>query len=393
MRQKHETSLIRQTISVPFSYPVYFTHRVFDLSNPVLGDVLASAGEPKGKTAVFIDSGVHEACHGISDTAAAYLKHLANTLRLVCQPCIIPGGEAAKNGWEHVNTVIDKIKEHRLCRHSYIIAIGGGAFLDAVGFAAGIVHRGIRLIRMPTTTLSQDDSGVSVKNGINIGHVKNMLGTFSPPFAVINDFEFLTTLSKDLMLDGIAEAFKVAIIKDRDFFSFLSDNCVMISTMDLPVIEEAVRRCAEIHLEHISNSNDPFEFGVSRPLDFGHWSAHMLEGMSGYAIRHGQAVAAGIALDACYAWKQGLLNRNELNRILEAMQATGLTLFYQQILTRETSGALCILEGIERFREHLGGALSITLPQGIGNCVEVHTMELELVEECIQFMSDREMTS
>ncbi|HUT32312.1 MAG TPA: 3-dehydroquinate synthase [Planctomycetota bacterium] len=375
-----------EEISVPFSYPVYFTRGAFGPENPVLAEVLGRPGKGTGRTLAYLDAGLVAAHAHLPKAMVEYAEHHADAMTLLAEPRVLPGGERAKDGWAVAQPVLDEIVRHRLCRHSYVVAAGGGAFLDAVGFAASLAHRGVRLVRLPSTTLSQDDGGVGVKTGVNLGGVKNLVGTFAPPFAVINDLDFLRTLPRDVMLDGIAEAFKVAIIKDAAFFEFLCDAAERLAAGEATAVEETVRRAAVLHLEHIRDGRDPFEMGDARPLDFGHWAAHRLEGLSGYAIRHGQGVAVGIALDSVYAWRKGLLARDELDRILSAFRRCGLPVWHPLLAERDAAGRLLVLDGIEQFREHLGGRLSITLPHGIGQRVEVHEMDASLIEEALGFL-------
>ncbi len=373
-----------QGISVPFSYPVHFTRSVLSPDNPILADVLGAGG----KALAYLDAGLVAAHPHLPGAVVEYAKEHRDAMKLLAEPRLLPGGEAAKNGWAVAQPVLDEIIANRLDRHSYVVAAGGGAFLDAVGFAASLVHRGVRIVRLPSTTLSQCDGGVGVKTGVNLGDTKNLIGTFAPPFAVINDLDLLRTLPRDVMLDGVAEAFKVAIIKDAVFFEFLCGAADRLATGEREAVEETVRRAAVLHLEHIREGRDPFEMGDARPLDFGHWAAHRLEGLSGYAVRHGQAVAVGIALDSVYAWRKGLLSRGELDRILSAFRWCGLPTWHQLLAERDAAGRLVILEGLEQFREHLGGRLSITLPNGIGRRVEVHEMDATLIEEAISRLSD-----
>jgi len=376
-----ETYVYIEEIAVPFSYPVTFTRNAFDPANPVLADAV------DGRMLAYVDSGLAEAQPELPDALAAYAA--AHALDLLTPPRILPGGETAKDGWDVVNGVIAEIVKHRLCRQSTVLAVGGGAMLDAVGLAASLVHRGVRLVRMPSTTLSQDDGGVGVKTGINLGDVKNLLGTFAPPSAVVNDLALLRTLPRDVMLDGVAEAFKVAIIKDADFFAYLVEQAEALGRGETETLEETVRRSAVLHLDHIRQGADPFEMGDARPLDFGHWAAHRLEGLSDYAVRHGQGVAIGIALDSHYAWRTGLLGRGEFDAILDAFVRAGLPVWHPLLEQRDAEGTLAVVEGIEQFREHLGGRLCITLPDGIGQRVEVNDMDLALIEEGITFLKER----
>src|SRR5207249_4231810 len=143
---------------------------------------------------------------------------------------------------------------------------------------------------------------------------KNFIGTFAPPWAVINDFQLLSSLSERDKRAGYVEAVKVALIRDKDFFEALEQDVDALRNFEPEAMQRLIYRCAELHLEHIATSGDPFEFGSARPLDFGHWAAHKLEQLSDYRIRHGEAVAIGIALDTIYSRQIGLLDAASAER-------------------------------------------------------------------------------
>jgi len=267
--------------------------------------------------------------------------------------------------------------------------VGGGALLDVVGLAAATAHRGVRHVRIPTTTLSQDDSGVGVKNGINAFGKKNFIGTFAPPFAVINDFDLLSSLSARDKRAGFVEAVKVALIRDSAFFNEIEGTAEKLATFDPDAMQQLIFRCAELHMNHIATSGDPFECGSARPLDFGHWAAHKLEQISEYRIRHGEAVAIGIALDVIYSRRLGFLDAVSAERILALLEKLGFELFANELLHEDSSGALVVLTGLEEFREHLGGQLTITLLQGVGRGFEVHEMDSSMVLAAINELHER----
>ena len=308
-------------------------------------------------------------------------------LEFVTHPLVLPGGEGCKNKPQEVERLHALVEKEGLCRHSFIIAMGGGAVLDVVGYAAATAHRGIRLIRLPTTVLAQNDAGVGVKNGVNAFGRKNFLGTFAPPCAVINDFDFLRTLTERDQRAGIAEAIKVALIKDRPLFDRLYAQKRELSLFSPSAMERLIVDCARIHLEHIRSCGDPFEFGTSRPLDFGHWTAHTLEELTHGELRHGEAVATGIALDSLYSHRRSLISDTELHRILTLLEEVGFTL-YQPALRW-----INITKALREFREHLGGTLTIPLLSGIGSTVEAHEMYPELYQECIFALAARESRS
>ena len=378
-----------QQFAVRFDYPVHFARNVLAPGDPLLASVFDRLDEQRvHRVAVFVDSGLTDARGEIVDEIKEYFHAHSKTLELASGPTIVPGGEGAKNGWKPIRDILWTAGNIHLDRQSYVLAIGGGAMLDAVGFAASLVHRGVRMVRMPTTVLAQNDAGVGVKTSMDEHGQKNFIGTFAPPFAVINDFSLLETLTDRDWTGGIAEAFKVAIIKDADFFEFLCDNAAALRNRDALTMETLIRRCAIIHLDHISSAGDPFETGSARPLDFGHWSAHKLETMSDYWVGHGQAVAIGIAVDSYYAMHEGLITPEQFERILDGLAACGLPI-YLDYISRRTGGELDILAGLAEFREHLGGRLNVTLPDGLGAKCEVHHLEGSIITEAVEYLQTR----
>ncbi|MCY2931971.1 MAG: 3-dehydroquinate synthase [Planctomycetota bacterium] len=389
-KNPYPAEVYRQEFSVPFDYPVYFTQQAFAADNPLLADVLDRRREGRRhRAAVYVDAGLAQAQPGLIDRIKEYFHARPGLLELAEPPQIVPGGEAAKNGWGPVRDVMWTLGNLHMDRQSFVIAVGGGAMLDMVGFAASLVHRGLRLVRLPSTVLAQNDAGVGVKNGMDEHGMKNFVGTFAPPFAVINDLSFLPTLADRDWAGGIAEAFKVALIKDAAFFEFLCTHAAALRRRDLTAMEQLIRRCAILHLEHIRTGGDPFELGSARPLDFGHWLAHKLETMSAYRLGHGQAVAIGIAVDSWTALKQGLISTDQFERTLTGLTAAGLPIWDECLSRRAPGGALEALDGLEQFREHLGGLLCITLPRGLGDKVEVHQMNPAVIEEGVEFLRGR----
>ena len=374
--------VIRQKVRVEFEYPVYFTADSLSTSNLLLRDVIArSCDESPSRIVAVIDRGVLDHHPRAIERIEDYCRRHRTVLTLAGPVVVVPGGEAAKNDAKHVADIHHAINEAGLCRHSYIVAIGGGAVLDVAGYAAATAHRGIRLIRVPTTVLAQDDSAMGVKNGINAFGKKNYLGTFAPPFAVINDSTFLTTLSDRDWRAGISEAIKAALIKDRGFFDFLEQHAARLKARDLAVMEQVIHRSASLHLTHIATGGDPFELGSSRPLDFGHWSAHKLEQLTDHTLGHGEAVAIGMALDTTYSFLAGFLPEDDWRRILSIFPAMGLAVYVPELerdLDQEESTAN-VLRGLDEFREHLGGALTILMLRSIGAPFDVHEIRRDVM--------------
>lgn len=386
-------TVIEQSFSLSFAYPVIFSRDVFKLGNSVIDDLLHRR-EPhrRQRVAVFIDAGVVNTTPGILDRISAYFTSHERTLELACPPRVILGGPAAKKGWEPVRGVMTSLGDLHMDRQSFVIAIGGGSMLDMVGFAAGIVHRGLRLVRVPTTTLSQNDSGVGVKNGMDEHGQKNFVGTFSPPFGVINDSDFLQTLTLTDWVGGISEAVKIAAIKDAPLLDEIIEHGPEIcrrSPGGTTALERIIHRCAAAHIDHIRTSGDPFEFGSARPLDFGHWAGHKIETMTNHAVPHGQAVAIGIAIDTCYARLAGYLNDTDSEKILQALSGCSLPIFHPCLLEKSSEGKRVVLGGLQDFREHLGGLLCVTLPSPLGAKIEVHEMDEPTIEKAIFYLSQR----
>jgi 3-dehydroquinate synthase len=379
-----------QWFAVAYEYPVHFTEFLFDPANSVLVDVLARhEPERRHRCVVFVDDGPLEACPGLVDEIVGYARHHAARMELVAAPFPVPGGERIKSELFFVEQMQQRLFEHHIDRHSYVIAIGGGAVLDAVGLVAAVTHRGVRLIRVPTTVLAQDDSGVGVKNGVNFRGVKNFVGTFAPPFAVLNDLDLLTRLSERDKIAGMAEAVKVALIRDGAFFAWLERNADELVTFERPALAQMIRRCAELHMRQIAHGGDPFETGSARPLDYGHWSAHKLESLTKHHLRHGEAVAIGMALDARYSVLAGLLAEGEDRRICALLEHLGFRLWHPALEARGPDGSLAVLEGLREFREHLGGDLTVTLLQGIGTGIEVHAIDEARMLAAINWLKER----
>jgi 3-dehydroquinate synthase len=382
-----------QRFSVSFEYPVYFSRDVFADENRSFAESLSRLGASgPSRVAVIIDDGVTREMPDLPRRIAAYVGAHAHALVLAGPIEVIAGGEGAKNDPHIVGELQRKLVALGIDRHSYVVGIGGGAVLDLVGFVAATVHRGVRHIRVPTTVLAQNDSGVGVKNGVNAFGVKNMLGTFEPPVAVINDSAFIDVLPGRDKRAGMAEAVKVALIRDRAFFEWLEAKAGALALFASEPLERLIRHCALLHMRQISNGGDPFERGNGRPLDFGHWAAHKLEVLSGYELRHGEAVAIGIALDTRYSVLAGLLEPGEDSRVRNVLERLGFTLWHAACDVRRPDGERLLLAGLEEFREHLGGELSVTLLKEIGAGVEAHSMDPGLIDRAIEWLRPREET-
>lgn len=381
-------SVYTYPITVTFEHQLRFTQGVFELENDILSHVLNADKKGGARVLVFLEEEVEAAHPGLSGKVTAYLAK--NCARMLFQGTVLlPGGEVVKNEEKWLIKVLNALREAGLDRHSYVMAIGGGAFLDLIGFASAITHRGVRLVRFPTTTLSQDDSGVGVKNGINAYGQKNFLGTFAVPYAVINDFDFLETQSADDRRIGLVEAVKVALVKDASFFAWIETYADELRQWQKDLVHRLIERSAILHAEHIALSGDPFEMGSSRPLDFGHWAAHKLELLSSFALSHGQAVSLGIALDVLYSALSGYMEAEEAMRVLQVLERLEMPLWSDFLEKRNAEGNLALLDGLKEFQEHLGGELTVLMLSAPGASFDVNKVDIAIVEEAIDFLKNR----
>lgn len=355
--------------NVPQLQRLRFTQDVFGSDFGVLSALIERSGPAPAKVQIWVDGGLRASQEG----ALAKLRD-----RLCLEPHIevmddvqyVPGGEDSKRDPQIVTSILTAFNSANLDRRSYVLVIGGGAVLDAVGFAAATAHRGLRLIRIPTTTLAQGDSGVGVKNAINFFEKKNWLGTFATPWAVINDVQILNSLPDRDFKCGFAEAVKVSLLKSAEQFENLVANALLICKRDPAKSQQALKHSVLLHLDHITRGGDPFEAEMARPLDFGHWSAHKLEPLSDYTLRHGEAVSIGVALDSLYSSRVHKLSRSDAHRIVACLAQIGLPTFHERLADKSV-----LFDGLEEFRQHLGGELTITMIDHPGQPINVNSID------------------
>lgn len=280
-RKPHAEQALHGRFEVRYDYPVVFTDHLFAPLNPCLHRQLTAQHSGPVTVLVFADEQLLLSTPHLLEEIDSYFAAYPD-LHLQAAPIALPAGELSKHA-QVLERLYSDMLQHGLDRHCYVLALGGGAVLDAVGYACATFHRGIRLIRIPSTVLAQNDAGIGVKNGINAFGQKNLLGAFYPATAVLNDFQLLTSLTRRDQIAGLAEAVKVALIKDRTFFEWMEQHADALAHFDHAASRYAIRRCAELHLHHITGAGDPFERGNGRPLDYGHWAAHKLENLSHHA--------------------------------------------------------------------------------------------------------------
>lgn len=368
---------------VPFVHRLRFTTDVLGEDEGVLLELLKPSGNERPRVQFWVDDNVAYRGRELCPLIKSFCDRHGDRLRWVGDIEKVPGGEWIKNEPLMLERILKEMHAADLDRHSYVVVVGGGAVLDAVGFAAAIAHRGIRLVRLPTTTLAQADSGIGVKNSVNLFQKKNWIGTFAVPWGVVNDSALLDSLSDRDFRSGFSEAVKVSLLKSAAMFSRLERAAPAIARRERAATEEMIRWSAQLHLDHITKSGDPFESLEARPLDFGHWSAHRLEALSDFQLRHGEAVAIGVAMDTVYSALAGELDMIAARRVLDCLRRLGFQLSHPALEDTDT-----ILAGLEEFRQHLGGRLTLTMLRDLGDSCEVHRVDRTRMREAIDFVLD-----
>jgi 3-dehydroquinate synthase len=383
---------LRYLIRPEFRHVVTFTRGALQPGNPVLARAFAPEGGRPARVLVVVETGLERVRPKLAREIESYFAAHGRRAELVGPPLRLSGGEAAKNNWRLVERLWAAIERHGLSRQSYVLAVGGGALLDVVGFAAATAHRGVRLVRMPTTSLSQADGGVGVKNAVNFFGKKNWVGAFAVPAAVVNDLDFLATLPDEAARAGVVEAFKVGLIRDGRLASRIAAQAAQLARRERGVLERVIQESARLHVRHIAQGGDPFEMGAARPLDFGHWAAHKLEQLSGFRLAHGDAVAVGLVIDARYSAACGWVSAAMAERVVEVLGQLGCDtgdgarrpLVRRLLRRRDARGRPAVLAGLEEFRQHLGGALRLTLLRVWGRGEETDTIDLALMRRVIE---------
>ena len=366
-----------------FVHRLHFTHDVLGPDQEILARVLEPSGDRPAKVQFWVDEHVAEARPDLKSKLRGFAKAHADRVELAGNVQMAPGGEVVKNDIHVLERMLKVFHAANLDRRSYVVVVGGGAVLDAVGFAAAIAHRGLRLVRLPSTTLAQADSGVGVKNGVNLFGKKNWLGSFAVPWAVINDASLLESLPDRDFVCGFSEAVKVSLLKDPSMFAELCRTARAIRRRDPAATLPMIAASAEAHRRHITQNGDPFESLEARPLDFGHWSAHKLEAMTDFQLRHGEAVAIGVALDTIYSTLALGLPVEVADRVLNCLVDLGFALEHPAL-----GNTRPLFDGLEEFRQHLGGRLTLTMLRGVGDPVDVHEVDDALMLEAINRLQE-----
>ena len=257
--------------------------------------------------------------------APLYLAQLTATLEsagVKVAKVVLPDGEAYKN-WETLNLIFDALLTDRAERKTTLIALGGGVIGDMTGFAAACYQRGVPFVQIPTTLLSQVDSSVGGKTGINHPLGKNMIGAFYQPKVVLADTDTLKTLPARELSAGLAEVIKYGLIWDAEFLAWLEANMDKLRALDAAAIAHAIYRSCEIKAQVVGE--DEREGGIRAILNLGHTFGHAIESGMGYGNwLHGEAVAAGMVMATQTSQRMGWLTEADVERSRALIRAAGL---------------------------------------------------------------------
>jgi len=296
--------------------------------------------------------------------APLYLEQLTLSLKAAgvsVLPIILPDGEAYKNT-QTLNTIYDALLQNRCERSTTLIALGGGVIGDLTGYAAATFLRGVPFIQIPTTLLSQVDSSVGGKTGINHPLGKNMIGAFYQPQVVLADIDTLKTLPPREFSAGMAEVIKYGLMRDADFFDWLEGNVEALMSLDEQALSYAIYRSCQNKADLVAL--DEHEQGDRALLNLGHTFGHAIENAMGYGVwLHGEAVAAGTILAADLSQRLGWLTASDSKRVSDILKAAKLPVTAPNL-------------GVERYLDLMGhdkkvedGKIRLVLQQGIGKAV------------------------
>ncbi|MDV2487383.1 3-dehydroquinate synthase [Acinetobacter johnsonii] len=289
--------------------------------------------------------------------------------------CILPDGEKYKN-IEHLNLIFDALLASGFNRDCTVLALGGGVIGDMAGFASACFQRGVYFIQVPTTLLSQVDSSVGGKTGINHPLGKNMIGAFQQPQVVLADMSQLKTLPARELSAGLAEVIKYALLGDADFLAWLEQHMDDLVQGDEAALAEAVyRSCA--HKARIV-ANDEKEQGERALLNLGHTFGHAIESYLGYGEwLHGEAVATGMVMAADLSQRMGWINAEDLARTKNIIQRANLPIVCPQIPLDD------FLAYMAHDKKVLNGQLRLVLMQAVGQAIITKTFDVELMKQAI----------
>ena len=355
-----------QTLTVGLnerSYPIHIGAGLLAES------ALLSAHLPRKRVAIVTNTTV----------APLYLERLQKTLQEIgvhSVPVILPDGEVYKTS-ETLNLIYDALLSNRCERSTALIALGGGVIGDMTGFAAATYLRGVPFIQIPTTLLSQVDSSVGGKTGINHPLGKNMIGAFYQPQLVLADIATLDTLPDKELSAGLAEVIKYGLIRDLPFLAWLEQNMDKLLVRDMEALQYAVMRSCENKAEVVAA--DERESGERALLNLGHTFGHAIESGMGYGNwLHGEAVAAGTMMAADLSQRLGWIGATDVSRIRTLFQRANLPVVCPNLGTEK------YLEFMGHDKKVEGGKLRFVLLKQIGQAELVSGVPSDLLQQTLE---------
>jgi len=289
---------------------------------------------------------------------------------------ILPDGECYKN-LETLNKIFDQLLEKRHTRKTTLVALGGGVVGDMTGFAAACYQRGVDFIQIPTTLLSQVDSSVGGKTGVNHPLGKNMIGAFHQPRAVIIDIETLNTLPKQEVSAGIAEVVKYGLIRDLSFFEWLESNIERLYALDPEAVAYAIEVSCQCKASVVSE--DEKEGGVRAILNLGHTFGHAIETHMGYGVwLHGEAVATGMVMAADLSCRQGWIEQKDVQRIMSLLERVKLPVTSPEEMTVDLFKSLMAVD-----KKVLDGRIRLVLMSKIGDALVTDEFDSSSFDETL----------
>ena len=335
-----------------------------------------------GEQMLRLSSADHRICIVTdSNVCSLYLQEAEDILKPVCRELtrfIIPAGEEHKNLME-VHKLYDHLVAHSFERTDFLVALGGGVIGDMTGFAAATYMRGIRFVQIPTTLLSQVDSSIGGKTGVDLGPYKNMVGCFYQPALVYINIDVLKTLSDIQFSSGMGEVLKHGLIRDADYYEYMIDHMDDIENRDNKVMKKVVEGSCRIKRAVVER--DPTEKGNRALLNFGHTIGHAVEMKKNFALPHGHCVSMGCVAAAYISWKRGLLEDMDFAEIRDMMVGFHLPISFDGISSEE------ILEATKHDKKMVAGQIRFVLLKKIGSAFTDTTVTDEEMLEAINFIN------
>lgn len=348
------------------SYPIFIGEQLIDH-----GDLLSR--HIRGKQVAIVTN----------DTVAPlYLERLSRSLAdYSVTSVVLPDGEAHKN-WPTLQTIFDALLTARHDRNTTIIALGGGVIGDMAGFSAACYQRGVDFVQVPTTLLSQVDSSVGGKTGINHPLGKNMIGAFYQPQAVLIDTATLSTLPPRELSAGLAEVIKYGLICDEPFLGWLEENIDSLRQLDQTALTEAIRRSCAAKARVVGA--DERESGIRATLNLGHTFGHAIETHQGYGVwLHGEAVSAGTVMALEMSRQLGWLSASERDRAVRLLARAGLP-----VIPPANMNAADFLQHMAVDKKVLDGKLRLVLLKRLGEAVVTGDFPRQLLEATLNVNYD-----